>query len=195
MTERLADVTGLILAGGLGRRLGGVDKGLQLFRGRALAAHVLERFAPQVGTTLFNVNRNPLEYEALGARAVPDTLPGHLGPLAGTLAGLLACRTPLLAAVPCDAPLLPLDLVARLRAALEASPAEAAVAATREGDGVHLQPTFCLLRTGLAEALSRYLLGGGRKAAALFTAIGAVVVPFDDTGAFANVNAPADLLR
>ncbi len=198
MPERQDDVTGLILAGGLGRRLGGADKGLQLHVGRPLAAHVLGRLAPQVGATLFNANRHLDVYEALGARAVSDTLPGHLGPLAGMLAGLLACRTPFLATVPCDAPLLPLDLVARLRAALDASPADAAVAAVAargDGEATRLQPTFSLLHVGLVDALNRFLLGGNRKAGAWFEAIGAVVVPFDDARAFVNVNTPDDLAR
>ena len=135
-------ITGLVLAGGLGRRMGGVDKGLQLLDGRRLVERVIERLAPQVDTLVVNANRNLDAYAGLGYPVVADRIEGFAGPLAGIHAGLTACATPLLATAPCDAPFLPADLVARLRAALESQPSHIAVARTVDG----LQPTFALMR-------------------------------------------------
>src|SRR5689334_20428419 len=111
----LDPVTGIILAGGLGRRMGGVDKGLQPLHGQPMVAHVLQRLAPQVAALIINANQNPEQYTTLGApfaaHIVPDSIAGYAGPLAGLQAGLAAARTPLVVTVPCDSPFLPLDLV------------------------------------------------------------------------------------
>ena len=104
-------VTGLILAGGRGSRMGGVDKGLQNFRGLPLAMHAMLRLAPQVGEVMINANRNLGAYESFGAPVWPDALPDFAGPLAGFLAGLERCETPYMVTVPCDTPLFPSDLV------------------------------------------------------------------------------------
>lgn len=186
-------VTGLILAGGRGTRMQGLDKGLQERDGAALAVHVLRRLAPQVGSVLINANRNLAAYEAMGARVVTDSWPDHPGPLAGFLAGLEQCSTPLLLAVPCDVPTLSLDLAARLHAALAGGEAELAVAATREDGEPRLQPTFCLMRVDVVESLRRYLAGGERKIASWTATHRRAVVVFDDVAAFANVNTLADL--
>jgi molybdopterin-guanine dinucleotide biosynthesis protein A len=183
-------VTGLVLAGGRGSRLGGIDKGLAPWHGRPLAEHVIERLIPQVDRLMISANRNRERYLTYGYPVIADRLPDFGGPLAGLQAGLAACVTPLLVTAPCDAPHLPLDLVARLLTGLEASAAEVAVAST--GDG--LQPTFLLCRTSARQSLDAWLAAGGRKVAEWLQTRKAVTVPFADDGAFANFNTPADLV-
>src|SRR5256885_8784920 len=140
------DITGLILAGGRGSRMGGVDKGLQNHLGIPLAMHALMRLAPQVGHEMVNANRNLGAYDAFGVPVWPDAVADYPGPLAGFLAGLEHCETPYLVTVPCDTPGFPEDLVARLADALEAHDADIAMAATGGADGVQVQPVFCLLK-------------------------------------------------
>src|SRR3954466_10079001 len=152
-----SDITGVILAGGRGSRMGGVDKGLQNFRGMPLALHTLMRLQPQVGDVLVNANRNLAAYEAMGVPVWPDALPDYAGPLAGFLTALERCETPWLVTVPCDTPLFPLDLVARLAQAAQAQEAQIAMAAAREEDGqLRTQPVFCLIRTDLMESLVKF---------------------------------------
>src|SRR5436190_18864368 len=103
------DVTGVVLAGGQGSRMGGVDKGLQPFRGKPMVAHVLERLAPQVGEVLINANRNPDAYERFGHRVIADEIAGFAGPLAGFERGLAHAAGDFVVTVPCDSPLLPTD--------------------------------------------------------------------------------------
>jgi molybdopterin-guanine dinucleotide biosynthesis protein A len=183
-------VTGLILAGGQGRRMGGVDKGLQPLRGRPMVAWVLERLAPQVTEVIVNANQNQAEYARLGCRVVGDEIGGFAGPLAGLQAGLKANVHPFLVTVPCDSPFLPLDLVKRLHAALVANHADLAVAKT--GNQPH--PVFSLVRESLAGHLTKFLEGGGRKIDAWYAALKVVEVPFDDQpDAFSNINTPEDL--
>jgi molybdopterin-guanine dinucleotide biosynthesis protein A len=183
-------VTGLILAGGQGRRMGNVDKGLQPLRGRPMVAWVLERLAPQVTEVIVNANQNQAEYARLGCRVVGDEIGGFAGPLAGLQAGLKANVHPFLVTVPCDSPFLPRDLVARLHAALIANHADLAVAKT--GDQPH--PVFSLVRESLAGHLTKFLEGGGRKIDAWYASLKVVDVPFDDQpDAFSNINTPADL--
>jgi molybdopterin-guanine dinucleotide biosynthesis protein A len=183
-------VTGLILAGGQGRRMGGVDKGLQPLRGRPLVAWVLDRLKPQVTEVIVNANQNQAEYAQLGCRVVGDEIGGFAGPLAGLHAGLKANVHPFLVTVPCDSPFLPPDLVARLHAALVANHADLAVAKT--GDQPH--PVFALVRESLARHLEQYLAGGGRKIDAWYAALKVVEVPFDDEPeAFSNINTPEEL--
>ena len=185
-------VTGLILAGGQGRRMGGVDKGLQPLRGRPLAAWVLERLAPQVTEVIINANHHQSEYARLGCRVVGDEIGGFAGPLAGLHAGLKANVHPFLVTVPCDSPFLPRDLVARLHAALVAHHADLAVAKT--GDQPH--PVFALVRETLAGHLAQFLGGGGRKIDAWYASLQVVEVPFDDEAdAFSNINTPAELAQ
>lgn len=182
-------VTGLVFAGGLARRMQGRDKGLLPLHGRPLVDHVLERLAPQVDAVLINANSHREDYAAFGHPVIADAIGGHVGPLAGLHAGLLACTTPLVVTVPCDAPRLPTDLVARLLAALAGSSAPAAVAYAAE----RLQPTFMLCRRELRADLEHYLAGGGRKIHTWINDIGALTVPFDDASAFANINTPEEL--
>lgn len=180
-----AGITGLVLAGGLGRRMGGIDKGLQEFRGEPMVAQVIRRFAPQVDALIVNANQNIERYAAFGHPVVPDVITGYAGPLAGLHAGLNACRTPLLVTSPCDSPFLPLDLVARLREALEREGADLAVA--RTGEQSH--PVFSLVRRHVLPGLTDFLDGGGRKVDLWYSALKVVEVSFDDQpDAFANIN-------
>ncbi|MEO8310157.1 MAG: molybdenum cofactor guanylyltransferase MobA [Caldimonas sp.] len=186
-------ITGLILAGGRGSRMGGVDKGLQSHRGMPLAMHALLRLSPQVGEVMINANRNLGAYESMGVPVWPDALADYPGPLAGFLAGLEQCETPYLATVPCDSPLFPEDLVARLAARLEADEAELAMAATREDGELRLQPVFCLMRTTVLESLVRFTTSGRRKIDAWTATLRHVAVEFDDAEAFVNANTVDEL--
>lgn len=190
------EITGLVLAGGRGSRMGGVDKGLQAWQGMPLAMHALLRLTPQVGHVLINANRNLAAYEAMGVPVWPDPLPDYPGPLAGLLAGLERCETPWLVTVPCDSPQLPLDLVARLAGAAVREDAEIAMAATREADGsLQSQPVFCLLRASLMESLVAFLQAGERKIDRWTARHRCVLVPFDDAAAFFNANTVEELRR
>ena len=187
------DITGLILAGGRGSRMAGADKGLELYRGQTLAAHALERLAPQVGTLMVNANRNLERYQALGVPVWPDDVPDYPGPLAGMLAGLTQCSTALLATVPCDTPNFPLDLVSRLADGLVSDDADIAVAYTRVREELFPQPVFCLMKTSLANALTAFIAAGERKTR--FFALGQrnVRVVFARDAEFFNINTLADL--
>lgn len=196
-TIAVDDVTGLILAGGRGSRMGGVDKGLQNHQGMPLALHALLRLSPQVGQVMINANRNLSAYESMGAPVWPDALPSGVaeypGPLAGLLAGLEQCTTPYLVSVPCDTPGFPLDLVQRLAAALTDNDADIAMPATREDGAVQAQPVFCLLKATLTESLVAYLHEGQRKIDRWTARHRCVEVLFEDAGAFFNANTLADL--
>jgi molybdopterin-guanine dinucleotide biosynthesis protein A len=183
-------VTGVILAGGQGRRMGGVDKGLRLLRGRPMVAWVLERFAPQVDEVLVNANQNLEQYGALGCRVIPDEIGGFAGPLAGLQRGLAEAAHPLVATVPCDSPFLPTDLVSRLRSRLSEAGADLAVA--RTFDQPH--PVFCLCRRALLPHLDAFLRNGGRKIDAWYASLKVVEVNFDDEAeGFSNINTPEEL--
>lgn len=198
------DITGLILAGGRGSRMGGVDKGLQTFNGMPLALHTLTRLqmGGGVGCVMINANRNLSAYESFGASVWPDGLADYAGPLAGFLTGLERCETPYLVTVPCDTPLLPLDLVPRLAEALESANADIAMAAAPEIDKagqvqIRPQPVFCLLHVELLESLLKFTQDGGRKIDAWTALHTTVLVPFDlpgdDANAFCNTNTLAEL--
>jgi molybdopterin-guanine dinucleotide biosynthesis protein A len=187
------DITGLVLAGGRGSRMGGVDKGLQAHLGMPLAMHALLRLSPQVGEVMINANRNLAAYESMGAPVWPDALPDYPGPLAGFLAGLEHCATPYLATVPCDSPHFPADLVARLAERLDAAAAEIAIAATREDGELRLQPVFCLMKATVLESLVTFTAGGQRKIDAWTATLRHVAVEFDDARAFVNANTVAEL--
>ena len=183
-------VTGVVLAGGQGSRMGGVDKGLQPFRGKPMVAHAIERFAPQVDELLVNANRNLEAYGAFGHRVIADEIAGFAGPLAGFERGLAHARGELVATVPCDSPFLPADLVARLRGALEREGAQLAVA--RAGGQAH--PVFCLMRRSVHPSLQEFLLSGQRKIDRWYAALRVAEVAFDDEAdAFLNINSPAEL--
>lgn len=187
------DITGLVLAGGRGSRMGGVDKGLQKHGGVPLAMHALMRLGPQVGAVMINANRNLGAYEAFGAPVWPDSIPDYAGPLAGFLAGLEHCETPWMVTVPCDSPLFPADLVQRLAAAADAQGADIAMAATREDGVIQVQPVFCLLKSELIESLVRFVQGGQRKIDKWTAQHRCIAVPFEDERAFANANTMDEL--
>lgn len=192
------DITGVVLAGGRGSRMGGADKGLQNFNGMPLALNALMRLQLQVGHCMVNANRNLAAYESFGVPVWPDGLADYAGPLAGFLTALEHSETPWLATVPCDSPLFPLDLVPRLADALARDNADIAMVAAREDDGqLRAQPVFCLLRTDLLESLVRFTQGGGRKIDAWTAQNSTVLVPFDAPGddprAFVNANTLAEL--
>jgi molybdopterin-guanine dinucleotide biosynthesis protein A len=187
------DITGLILAGGRGSRMGGVDKGLQTHHGVPLALHALLRLSPQVGHVMINANRNLAAYEAMGVPVWPDALPDFAGPLAGFLVGLERCETTYLATLPCDSPLFPADLVARLAAALDAEGAELAKAAPLAHGLARVQPVFCLMKASLLESLVRFTHAGGRKIDRWTAEHACVNVPFEDECAFVNANTLSEL--
>ncbi len=182
-------ITGLVLAGGMGRRMDSRDKGLVEFRGKPMVAHVIERFAPQVDLLIINANRSLVEYGAFGYPVISDELGGFAGPLAGLHAGLKACSTPFIVTAPCDCPFLPSELVARLFEALQQDIAELAVAKT----GDQAQPVFALYSATLLASLTQFLESGGRKIDAWYSTHRVVEVPFADQSAFANINTVAEL--
>jgi molybdenum cofactor guanylyltransferase len=196
--SELHSVTGLILAGGRGSRMGHVDKGLQPFRGQAMAQHVLQRLAPQVDAVAINANQNLDAYAGFGVPVWPDELTGFEGPLAGLATGMRRCATGLIITAPCDSPFVPLDLAARLQAALVDAGADLALAETEEvgDDGVlrvQPQPVFALVRTAALPQLSAYLAGGGRRMDGWYGSIKVVRVRFDDARAFRNINTLREL--
>ncbi|MBI3286021.1 MAG: molybdenum cofactor guanylyltransferase MobA [Burkholderiales bacterium] len=191
------NITGLILAGGRGTRMGQVDKGLQDFRGLPMVEHVLQRLRPQTGEILINANQNLARYQSLGTQVCTDLIAGFAGPLAGLQSGLSHCKTPYLLSAPCDSPLLPADLVARLAAALIAADADLAVAATMETEaGVsrkQVHPVFSLMKAALLPHLSAFLQQGGRKVDAWYASLNVVEVAFEDSYAFRNINTLQEL--
>jgi molybdenum cofactor guanylyltransferase len=192
------NITGLILAGGRGSRMGHVDKGLQAFRGTSMVAHVLQRLAPQVGPVAINANQNLDAYAAFGAPVWPDDLEGFEGPLAGLETGLRRCATELLVTAPCDSPFLPADLVQRLHDAMLAIDADLALAETEEPDDagkprIQPHPVFALVKTSALPQLSAYLESGGRRMDGWYASIKVARVRFEDAGAFRNINTLREL--
>jgi len=181
-------VSGVVLAGGQGRRMGGVDKGLQVLRGKPMAQWALERLAPQVDEILINCNQNLDAYARFGYRLVPDEIGGFAGPLAGLHASLKAAAHPLVVTVPCDSPFLPSDLVSRLQQHLNKN--DLAVAKT--GDQPH--PVFSLVRKDVLDNLEAFLRSGGRKIDSWYASLATVEVSFDDEAdAFRNINTREEL--
>jgi molybdopterin-guanine dinucleotide biosynthesis protein A len=192
MTEVREKITGVVLAGGQGSRMGGVDKGLVALRGRPMVAWVLERLGPQVDELIINANQNGARYAEFGYPVFPDDIAGYAGPLAGLHAALARAANPLVATAPCDSPFLPADLVARLHAALTAHDAELAVA--RTFDQPH--PVFCLCRREVLPHLTDFLAAGGRKIDRWYETLRIVEVRFDDQeDAFRNINTRDELDR
>jgi molybdopterin-guanine dinucleotide biosynthesis protein A len=190
VTHHPSPITGVILAGGQGRRMGSVDKGLKPLRGKPMVQWVAERFAPQVAEVLINANQNIEQYQMLGYSVIPDAIGGFAGPLAGLHRGLSEASHDLVATAPCDSPFLPTDLIARLHAALENAGAELTVAKT--GDQPH--PVFCLCRKSVLPGLTDFLSSGGRKIDAWYSKLKIVEVLFDDQpDAFSNINTQEEL--
>lgn len=190
-----SSITGLILTGGRGTRMGNVDKGLQVFQGMPMVKHVLMQLKPQVGRLIINANRNLPTYAEFGIPVWPDEIAGFAGPLAGLQTGLHHCETPYLVTAPCDTPFLPTDLVARLGEALAAQQADLAVAVTGEGDSYQPHPVFCLLKASLLPHLEEFLRSGQRKIDAWYATLKVAEAHFDDEAAFRNINTPEELQR
>ena len=187
-------ITGLILAGGRAQRMGGIDKGLIPFHQKPLIEATLTRLKPQVGSMLINANRNITKYATYGYPVIMDETPDFSGPLAGFSVGLKACTTPYLMTSPCDSPLLPTDLAAKLATELERGDYQLVYASSKEADGkVWAQPVFCLMRTDLQDSLDSFLQKGDLKIDRWFKELKSSTVIFDDAQAFANINTPEEL--
>lgn len=185
-------VTALILAGGMGRRMGGRDKGRLEFHGQPLIEFILEAIRPQVNTILINANRHQTDYARYGYPIVSDRLEGYQGPLAGFAVGLDASTTPYIVTLPCDGPLVAPDLVARLLSAIERDDADLAVA----HDGERLQPVYALLPGRLLPGLENFLAGGDRKIDRWYAQHRMALADFSDTPQmFMNINTPDDRRR
>ncbi len=177
-------VTGVILAGGLGRRMGGADKGLQLLDGKPLVSWVLERLSPQVGDVLINANRNIARYSSFGSRVIPDMDGQQAGPLAGLQRGLMEASGELVVTVPCDSPCFPMDLVQRLCVPLRDKNVELAMVRTAN----RIQPVFCLARKSLLPQLTAFIEDGGRKVDSWFATLHTAAVDFGNEADFTNIN-------
>lgn len=195
MTIDIKQITGLILAGGRGTRMGSVDKGLREFRGMPMVAHAIARLRPQVGMLMINANQNIETYQGFGLPVWPDQLTGFEGPLAGMQTGLSHCTTDYLVTSPCDSPFLPEDLVSRLAGALAENNAEIAVAVTGEGETFQRHPVFCLMKASLLPHLTDYLNNGNRKIETWYRSLRHVEVPFPDESGFRNINTLEELNR
>ena len=193
------NIIGVLLAGGLARRMGGGDKPLRLIAGRPLLDHVIERLRPQVAGLVLNANGDPTRFAAYDLPVVADSIPDYAGPLAGVLAGLDWTAEnrpdcPMIASVATDAPFLPTDLVARMARALAAEGADLACAAS----GGQAHPVIGLWPVRLREDLRRALVEEGLRKVDVWTArYRLAVVPFSDrpVDPFFNANRPADLDR
>lgn len=188
-----SQITGLILAGGRGTRMGTVDKGLQMFRSAPMALHVLMRLSPQVGYVMINANQNIAPYEGFGVPVWQDEMQGFAGPLAGLQTGMVHCDTDYLVTAPCDSPFLPADLVERLAAGLEEKNADLAVAVTGAGETRQAHPVFCLAKASLLPHLTLYLQEGGRKFDKWYASLNVAEVHFDEEDAFRNINTRDEL--
>jgi len=187
-------ITGLILAGGRAQRMGGTDKGLIPFHGRPLIECAIDALRDQVGWILINANRNITKYSVYGYSVIVDETPDFSGPLAGFSAGLKICKTPYLLTSPCDSPLLPLDLGAKLAEELESGNYQLVYASTKDLDGrIWSQPVFCLMRSDLRDSLNEFLSKGNLKIDRWFKELRASTVVFENTEAFTNVNTPEEL--
>jgi len=182
-------ITGIILAGGKAKRMGGQDKGLIRLANKTMVEHIATALGPQVGTLLVNANRNPERYRRFGYPVVPDQVGGYLGPLAGMASGMEHAKTTYVVTVPCDSPLIPPDLVGRLYRAMVAEQAEISVA----HDGQRMQPVFALLRTTLQDSIKKFLAGGDRKTILWYAWHKMALADFSDhPNMFLNVNTPED---
>jgi molybdopterin-guanine dinucleotide biosynthesis protein A len=183
-------ITGIILAGGLARRMGGIDKGLIPFLNKPMIMHVVNQLKPQVEHMLINANREIERYEALGLSVVQDQITDFAGPLAGLHTGMKHAKTEFVLSAPCDSPLLANNLAIRLMHALQENNSDIAIATT--GEQTH--PVFCLCRTNLAADLEEFLTAGGRKVEDWQKKHHLTMVSFDDQPtAFSNINTMDDL--
>ena len=183
-------ITGIVLAGGKGRRMGGADKGLVEFNQQPMVAHVLRRLEPQVDEILINANRELQRYNQFGYRVIEDEISGFAGPLAGLHAGMQHARSPYILTVPVDSPFLPSTLAKRLLNGLIMHDADIVVAQT----GTQAHPVFSLCRRTLLPQLEQFLNEGGRKMADWIAQLDHVAVSFSDQPcAFTNINTLEEL--
>lgn len=185
-------ITAVILAGGRGMRMGGVDKGLINYQGKPMIEHVLSRITPQVDQVIINANRNLDHYQNYGVPIITDDNDRFDGPLAGMQAGMRHALTDWIVTLPCDSPLLPLDLVKHLCHAIQtvqaiSQPSKMLVIA-RSPSGIH--PVFCLMPCSLHDDLSHFLASGQRRVSAWQVRHHHAYVDFNDEQAFTNINQP-----
>lgn len=185
MTINRNDITAVILAGGKGTRLGGQDKGLVHYNGKPLIEHVIERIKPQVKTILINANRNQDIYEKYGYPVISDDMQDYQGPLAGFASAMSVAETNYLLTLPCDGPLLPLDISDRMMTGLE----NASLGISVAHDGQRLQPVHALIPTALVDSLNAFLAQGDRKIVLWYKKHDFTSVDFSDIPeAFVNIN-------
>lgn len=189
------EITGLILAGGKGTRMGSLDKGLQPFLGKPLFLHAVERLKPQVASVFISANRNEKQYAQSGLAVLPDMPPAFAGPLAGFATGLAHCSTSYLLAVPCDSPFFPDNLAFELSLALLREQTKAAVVVTGSAPTFALQPVFCLMKRGILPHLQAFLATGQRKIAAWYATLKISRVYFQNEAAFDNINTLQELKK
>ncbi len=188
-------ITAVILAGGEGSRMGGIDKGLLELNGQPLIEHVMARIAPQVAQLIISANRNLERYQSYGYPVITDQMTDK-GPLAGILSALQHCQSDWLLTIPCDTPRIPIDLVARMRNAADQTTQQKLAAIYSAHDGEQLQPLFSMIHRDLTTSLQDYLAAGNRKVARWLMQQGYVAVDFSDQAdAFANINTPEMLAQ
>ncbi len=180
-------ITAVILAGGRARRMGGMDKGLIIFRGRPMIEHVIAALEPQVGGLIISANRNLERYREYGYPVVTDSAGDYAGPLAGIASGMQAATSPCILSAPCDAPFVSGALAVILSRTLADNRADISAA----HDGVRMQPLFALLRRELLPALLAYLEAGGRRVDDWYRQQRLALADFSGCpDAFANLNTP-----
>ncbi|MEZ9369796.1 molybdenum cofactor guanylyltransferase MobA [Shewanella sp. 10N.286.51.B2] len=178
-------IDAVILAGGMARRMGGIDKGLVELNNKPMISHTIERVQPQVNRIIINANRSQQQYAELGFEVISDNDSGYLGPLAGMVTAMAHTDAELLLVVPCDSPMLPTDLCDRMYASLKEADADIAVAS----DGEHHQPVVMLLKPELKQSMQAFLDAGDRKIFLWYEKQKHVVTSFaDQPNAFVNVN-------
>lgn len=182
-----SDITAVILAGGRGRRMGGLDKGLMHFSGKPMIEHILAAITPQCETVIINANRHIKRYATYKHPVLSDKSNNYLGPLAGFAIAMENATTPLLITLPCDAPIIPDNLVDRLLAAMLKTGADITVV----HDGERLQSVYALIKTELNTDLKNYLDRGDRKVDLWYAQNHMMPVDFSDIRElFRNINTP-----
>ncbi len=185
-------ITGVILAGGQARRLGGQDKCLIELAGKPLVQYVLDAITPQVCHVKINANRNLDDYAAYNCPVISDDIDNYCGPLAGMASCLGAIDTPFMVTVPCDSPFIPADLVKRLYSQLEQNDADISVA----HNGDRIQPVFVLMKNSLRNSIMDFLNNGERKIDQWFEQHKLAITDFSDQpDTFININTQDELAK
>lgn len=188
----LNNVTAVILAGGKGRRMGGIDKGLMQFNGIPMIEHVVKEIKTQCKKIIINANRHLDQYTSYQYPVISDDMSDFQGPLAGFSVALKLAETPFIITVPCDAPLLPPDYLPRMMDALLAQKADIAVV----NDGERMQPVYALIKTTLADSLFQYLGKGERKIDLWYAQHNVIEVDFSNfKSCFNNINTPEQKIQ